>query len=143
MTIHRQPKDPKLEKLVTFSNSFRAPHMGTLLFSLLKSLWTKLLNKYHSVVLSSLACLAGRIVVPGELSWRQSRHAKRVATPRGIFASAAKTTALARKSRQLRGLSPLLSIRSFCRPLSAVFRNSPFAFNSYSFFQNSLGNLQM
>ena len=32
-----------------------------------------------------LACVAGGILVSGALSWRRSRHAKRVAKPRGNF----------------------------------------------------------
>ena len=69
------------------------------------------------MVLSSIACLAGGIVVSGVLSRRQSRHARRVVTPRRIFASAAEnySTRPQIPARQLRRLSPLLSIRSFCR----------------------------
>lgn len=66
------------------------------------------------MVLSSIACLAGGIVVSGVLSRRQSRHARRVVTPRRIFASAAENYST-RPQIPARQLSPLLSIRSFCR----------------------------
>ena len=41
--------------------------------------------KWTRLAARKLACVAGGILVSGALSWRRSRHAKRVATPRGNF----------------------------------------------------------
>ena len=41
--------------------------------------------KWKRLAAQKLACVAGGILVSGVLSWRRSRHAKRVERPRGNF----------------------------------------------------------
>ena len=92
----------------------------------------------HSIVISltlkrkrlaarKLACVAGGILVSGALSWRRSRHAKRVATPRGNFKLICIPTLLAAPPSKQYSTPPK------CRQLRRLLGNGLFSCNKTHF----------